>query len=72
MPWLPTTRPSPENRSPHESAENPGRFTLTQWHDAFLAYWTTNRSSNGGTEAINGLIELTRRIAGGLDPTTPT
>jgi transposase len=40
--------------------------TLTQWHDAFLAYWTTDRSSNGGTEAVNGLIELARRVARGF------
>lgn len=40
--------------------------TLTQWRAAFLAYWTTNRSSNGGTEAVNGLIELARRVARGF------
>ncbi|GGF48977.1 hypothetical protein GCM10010922_26080 [Microbacterium sorbitolivorans] len=40
--------------------------TLTQWRTAFLAYWTTNRSSNGGTEAVNGLIELARRVARGF------
>lgn len=39
--------------------------TLRKWKDAFLAYWTTDRSNNGGTEAINGLIELHRRIARG-------
>ncbi|MGF0131377.1 ISL3 family transposase [Dietzia cinnamea] len=39
--------------------------TLRKWKDAFLAYWTTGRSSNGGTEAINGLIELHRRLARG-------
>ncbi|MCX6501354.1 MAG: transposase, partial [Microbacterium sp.] len=33
--------------------------------DAFLAYFTTNRSSNGGTEAVNGIIELHRRLARG-------
>ena len=43
----------------------PGR-TLRQWRAAFLAYFTTGRSSNGGTEAINGLIELHRRIARGF------
>lgn len=32
--------------------------TLKQWRTAFLAYFTTNGASNGGTEAINGLIEL--------------
>ncbi|MFV4914058.1 transposase, partial [Microbacterium lacticum] len=30
------------------------------------AYWATGRSSNGGTEAVNGLIELARRIARGF------
>ena len=40
--------------------------TLKQWRAAFLAYFTTGRSSNGGTEADNGLIELHRRIARGF------
>ena len=40
--------------------------TLKQWRAAFLAYFHTARSSNGGTEAINGLIELHRRIARGF------
>ncbi|MGD7706863.1 ISL3 family transposase [Microlunatus sp. Y2014] len=40
--------------------------TLRQWKNEFLAYFTTNRTSNGGTEAINGLIELHRRIARGF------
>ncbi len=40
--------------------------TLKQWREAFLAYFTTSRSSNGGTEAINGLIELHRRVARGF------
>jgi transposase len=40
--------------------------TLRQWREAFLAYFNTGRSSNGGTEAINGLIELHRRIARGF------
>jgi transposase len=40
--------------------------TLRQWKQAFLAYFDTHRSSNGGTEAINGLIELHRRIARGF------
>jgi len=29
--------------------------------ETFLAYFDTGRASNGGTEAINGLIELHRR-----------
>ena len=39
--------------------------TLRRWRDAFLAYFTTGRSSNGGTEAVNGIIELHRRLARG-------
>ncbi|PID53367.1 MAG: ISL3 family transposase, partial [Micrococcales bacterium] len=40
--------------------------TLNQWREAFLAYFTTNGADNGGTEAINGLIELPRRVARGF------
>jgi transposase len=40
--------------------------TLKQWKDAYLAYFNTGRASNGGTEAVNGLIELHRRIARGF------
>jgi transposase len=40
--------------------------TLKQWSESFLAYFTTGRANNGGTEAINGLIELHRRIARGF------
>ena len=40
--------------------------TLKRWREAFLAYFDTSRASNGGTEAINGLIELHRRIARGF------
>ncbi len=40
--------------------------TLKQWREAFLAYFDTDRASNGGTEAINGLIELHRRVARGF------
>lgn len=40
--------------------------TLKRWKEAFLAYFDTNRSNNGGTEAINGLIELHRRVARGF------
>ncbi len=39
--------------------------TLRKWRTAFLAYFTTGRSSNGGTEAVNGVIELHRRLARG-------
>lgn len=40
--------------------------TLRRWRKAFLAYFTTDRANNGGTESINGLIELARRIARGF------
>ena len=40
--------------------------TLRQWRAAFLGYFTTDGASNGGTEAVNGLIELHRRIARGF------
>jgi transposase len=40
--------------------------TLRQWRHAFLAYFDTGRAKNGGTEAINGLIELHRRVARGF------
>jgi transposase len=40
--------------------------TLKQWRHAFLAYFDTGGASNGGTEAINGLIEVHRRIARGF------
>lgn len=40
--------------------------TLRQWRQQFLAYFTTGRANNGGTEAINGIIELHRRIARGF------
>ena len=40
--------------------------TLKRWQRAFLAYFDTSRSNNGGTEAVNGLIELHRRVARGF------
>jgi transposase len=40
--------------------------TLKQWSREFLGYFDTDGASNGGTEAINGLIELHRRIARGF------
>ena len=38
--------------------------TLKQWWEAFLGYFDTNRASNGGTEAVNGLISSTGRARG--------
>jgi transposase len=40
--------------------------TLKKWRREFLAYLDTAGASNGGTEAVNGLIELHRRIARGF------
>ncbi|MET3946369.1 ISL3 family transposase [Arthrobacter sp. AL08] len=40
--------------------------TLRAWKAAVLAYFDTNGASNGPTEAINGVIETTRRIARGF------
>lgn len=40
--------------------------TLRKWKTTILAYFDTNGASNGGTEAVNGLIELGRRIARGF------
>jgi len=40
--------------------------TLKQWREPFLAYFATAGASNGGAEAINGLIELHRRVARGF------
>lgn len=40
--------------------------TLRRWKEPFLAYFTTGGANNGGAEAINGLIELHRRIARGF------
>ena len=40
--------------------------TLRAWKEQFLAYFTTGRANNGGTEALNGIIELHRRIARGF------
>jgi transposase len=40
--------------------------TLRKWRREFLGYFDTGGANNGGTEAINGLIELHRRIARGF------
>lgn len=37
--------------------------TLRKWQKTILAYFDTGGASNGGTEAVNGLIELGRRIS---------
>ncbi len=40
--------------------------TLRQWRHQVLAYFDTTGVSNGGTEAVNLLIEKTRRLAHGF------
>jgi transposase len=40
--------------------------TLRQWRSQVLAYFTTGGVSNGGTEAVNLVIEKTRRLAHGF------
>ena len=40
--------------------------TLRQWRTEILAYFATGGVNNGGTEAINGVIEKTRRLAHGF------
>jgi transposase len=40
--------------------------TLRPWREEILAYFATGGVSNGGTEAINGVIEKTRRLAHGF------
>ena len=44
--------------------------TLRKRKDAFLAYFDTGGTSNGPTGAINGIIELRRRIARGYRNST--
>ena len=57
--------------SPIREVKRLGR-TLNRWAEPLLAYFATDGASNGGTEAINGLIELHRRIARGLPTATTT
>lgn len=40
--------------------------TLRRRRSAILAYFDTNRASNGPTEAVNGVIETARCIARGF------
>ncbi|MER5465693.1 transposase [Streptomyces sp. NPDC002668] len=40
--------------------------TLCQWRTEILAYSDTGGMSSGGTEAIDGVIEKTRRLAHGF------
>ena len=51
---------APTPQAPRSSSKSQQR------REAFLGYFDTNGASNGGTEAVNGLIELHRRIARGF------
>ncbi len=42
------------------------RWSLRFWRAAILAYFDTKGASNGPTEAVNGIIETTHRIARGF------
>lgn len=42
--------------------------TLRRWRPAFLAYFTTARANNGGTDAVNGIIEFRLRPHPPHDP----
>ena len=46
--------------------------TLKQWRAAFLAYFETRRSSNGGTEAINGLSSSYTAVSPAASATATT
>jgi transposase len=50
---------------PVPEARRLGR-TLRSWQKEFLAYFATNRASNGPTEAVNLIIEKTRRLGHGF------
>lgn len=39
--------------------------TLRLWNHTYRGYFTTGGANNGDTEAVNGIIELHRRIARG-------
>jgi transposase len=57
--------PRPLHTCPIKEVARLGR-TLRQWRTEILAYFSTGGVSNGGTEAINGAIEKTRRLAHGF------
>jgi transposase len=40
--------------------------TLNRWREQFLNYFRAGKVSNGGAEALNGIIELHRRIGRGF------
>ena len=46
--------------------------TLRQWRDQILAYVATGGVNNGGTEALNLIIDKTRRLSPTASTTDPT
>ena len=46
--------------------------TLRQWRREFLGYFDTGGANNGGTEAVNGLIELHRAESPAASATSTT
>jgi transposase len=61
----PIAGPSPNGRRAGCEGRRRGRRSR-QWRREFLGYFDTGGANNGGTEAVNGLIELHRRIARGF------
>ncbi len=51
--------------TPARSPKSPGSAAPCAWRAQVLAYFATDGLSNGGTEAINMLIEKARRLAHG-------
>ncbi len=45
---------------------------MKKWREPFLAYFATARANNGGTEAVNGLIELTAGSPAASETVTTT
>jgi len=71
LPARATARRSPPRSSLRSRAVRSPRLarlgrTLRAWRSQLMAYFVTERISNGGTEAINLIIEKTRRLAHGF------
>jgi hypothetical protein len=58
----PPTPPQSHPSTQQSPVARQGR-TLRQWRTEILAHFNTGGVSNGGTEAINGVVETTRRLA---------
>lgn len=64
---MPRCQPGPRRVSPAFSFA-----TLRQWKDTYLGDFTSGAANNGGTEAVNGVIEMHRRIARATGTPTTT